>query len=332
MGGLGDRHQVGAGRRQPAFSARPRDTRPARAPAPCRSARRWRRTDHPFETLGQQHRELSGAAAAVQGQAGAGAERGQLVDQPRRVGRTMCGVVRRTGGEMILKGAVMGLSRNDPGDHRDHGRQAAALLGESRRYGTRLSVTLERRTTACGAAINCKEPTVIPGCFIRLPERRTQPRRPPCPVASPSTQTEAPGPAPGASPGAATGPRRVWLEQAAIGVNPLDLGQRSGAAPIPLPSGLGLEGAGVVAALGPGVSGLAPGDRVAMPPAAGRLCQRPALPRRALAEAARHTRFRDAAALLFKGITAHYLLHATYPVGPAHASCCTARRRRPVPS
>ncbi|EVT88512.1 quinone oxidoreductase [Pseudomonas aeruginosa VRFPA09] len=60
-------------------------------------------TDHPFETLGQQHRKLSGAAAAVQGQAGAGAERGQLVDQPRRVGRTMCGVVRRTGGEMILE-------------------------------------------------------------------------------------------------------------------------------------------------------------------------------------------------------------------------------------
>ena len=59
------------------------------------------------------------------------------------------------------------------------------------------------------------------------------------------------------------GPGEVWLEQAAIGVNPLDLGQRSGAVPIPLPSGLGLEGAGVVAALGPGVSGLAPGDRVA---------------------------------------------------------------------
>ena len=60
------------------------------------------------------------------------------------------------------------------------------------------------------------------------------------------------------------GPGEVWLEQAAIGVNPLDLGQRSGAVPIPLPSGLGLEGAGVVAALGPGVSGLAPGDRVAI--------------------------------------------------------------------
>ncbi|HGK8824099.1 TPA: zinc-binding dehydrogenase, partial [Pseudomonas aeruginosa] len=40
-----------------------------------------------------------------------------------------------------------------------------------------------------------------------------------------------------------------WLEQTAIGVNPLDLGQRSGAVPILLPSGLGLEGAGVVAEL-----------------------------------------------------------------------------------
>lgn len=45
------------------------------------------------------------------------------------------------------------------------------------------------------------------------------------------------------------GPGEVWLEQTAIGVNPLDLGQRSGAVPILLPSGLGLEGAGVVAEL-----------------------------------------------------------------------------------
>ena len=104
---------------------------------------------------------------------------------------------------------------------------------------------------------------VIPRCFIRLPERRTQPRRPPCPVASPSTQTEARVLRLEQVQAQQPGPGEVWLEQAAIGINPLDLGQRSGAVPIPLPSGLGLEGAGVVAALGPGVSGLAPGDRVA---------------------------------------------------------------------
>ncbi|HCR1219569.1 TPA: quinone oxidoreductase [Pseudomonas aeruginosa] len=93
------------------------------------------------------------------------------------------------------------------------------------------------------------------------------------------------------------GPGEVWLEQAAIGVNPLDLGQRSGAVPIPLPSGLGLEGAGVVAALGAYASArLYPAERLLK------------LPDRLA--------FEDAAALLFKGITAHYLLHATYPVGP----------------
>ncbi|MDF5864706.1 hypothetical protein P4113_19220 [Pseudomonas aeruginosa] len=63
------------------------------------------------------------------------------------------------------------------------------------------------------------------------------------------------------------GPGEVWLEQAAIGVNPLDLGQRSGAVPIPLPSGLGLEGAGVVAALGPGVSDWRRATASPMPPA-----------------------------------------------------------------
>ncbi len=157
---------------------------------------------------------------------------------------------------------------------------------------------------------------VIPGCFIRLPERRTQPRRPPCPVASPSTQTEAPRSWEQVQ-AQQPGPGEVWLEQAAIGVNPLDLGQRSGAVPIPLPSGLGLEGAGVVAALGPGVSGLAPGDRVAYATGPlGAYASARLYPAERLLKLPDRLAFEDAAALLFKGITAHYLLHATYPVGP----------------
>ncbi len=113
------------------------------------------------------------------------------------------------------------------------------------------------------------------------------------------------------------GPGEVWLEQAAIGVNPLDLGQRSGAVPIPLPSGLGLEGAGVVAALGPGVSGLAPGDRVAYATGPlGAYASARLYPAERLLKLPDRLAFEDAAALLFKGITAHYLLHATYPVGP----------------
>jgi NADPH:quinone reductase-like Zn-dependent oxidoreductase len=49
----------------------------------------------------------------------------------------------------------------------------------------------------------------------------------------------------------APGPGQAWVDQHAIGVNYLDVTQRNGAVPIPLPNGLGLEAAGIVAAVGP---------------------------------------------------------------------------------
>ena len=58
------------------------------------------------------------------------------------------------------------------------------------------------------------------------------------------------------------GPGEVLLAQTAIGVNPLDVSQRKGAVAIALPSGLGLEGAGTVTAIGAAVTGLQVGDRV----------------------------------------------------------------------
>ncbi|OKN74587.1 hypothetical protein AM443_003140 [Pseudomonas aeruginosa] len=123
------------------------------------------------------------------------------------------------------------------------------------------------------------------------------------------------------------GPGEVWLEQAAIGVNPLDLGQRSGAVPIPLPSGLGLEGAGVVAALGPGVSGLAPGDRVAYATGPlGAYASARLYPAERLLKLPDTLAFEDAAALLFKGSPRTTCCMPPTPSGPAHASCCTARR------
>jgi NADPH:quinone reductase-like Zn-dependent oxidoreductase len=54
----------------------------------------------------------------------------------------------------------------------------------------------------------------------------------------------------------------VWLEQDAIGINYLDVTHRNGAVPLQLPSGLGLEGTGRVAAIGPGVTNVKVGDRV----------------------------------------------------------------------
>ncbi|WP_428333381.1 quinone oxidoreductase family protein [Novosphingobium sp.] len=113
------------------------------------------------------------------------------------------------------------------------------------------------------------------------------------------------------------GSGEVWLEQDAIGVNYLDITQRNGSVPIPLPSGLGLEGAGRVTVIGADVTNVAPGDRVAyiLGPlgsyASGRL-----YPADRLVKLPDDISSDDAATILFKGITAHYLLHSTYPVGP----------------
>ena len=113
------------------------------------------------------------------------------------------------------------------------------------------------------------------------------------------------------------GPSEVWIEQEAIGVNYLDVTQRNGAVPIPLPSGLGLEAAGRVAAVGPNVRNVTVGERVAyiLGPigsyASGRL-----YPAERLVHLPDNVSFENAATVLFKGITAHYLLHSTYAVGP----------------
>lgn len=116
------------------------------------------------------------------------------------------------------------------------------------------------------------------------------------------------------------GAGQVWIEQDAIGVNYLDVTQRSGVVPIPLPSGLGLEAAGRVVAIGPGVSNVSLGDRVAyiLGPigsyASGRL-----YPAERLVRLPDQISVEDAATVLFKGITAHYLLHSTFAVVPGTA-------------
>src|SRR5687768_2783396 len=111
------------------------------------------------------------------------------------------------------------------------------------------------------------------------------------------------------------GPGEAWVEQEAIGVNYLDVMQRRGAVPIPLPGGLGLEGAGRVTAVGPDVTNVAVGDRVgyALGPigsnASGRI-----YPASRLVKLPDGISTADAAAVLFKGITAQYLIKSTYPV------------------
>jgi len=115
----------------------------------------------------------------------------------------------------------------------------------------------------------------------------------------------------------APGTGEVWLEQAAIGVNPLDVGQRKGTVAIPFPSGLGLEGAGRVAAVGPGVVNVAVGDRVGYATGPlGAYASARLFPAERLVRLPESLGLDAAAAVLFKGITAQYLLKTTYPVGP----------------
>ena len=111
------------------------------------------------------------------------------------------------------------------------------------------------------------------------------------------------------------GPGEARVRHAAIGVNFLDTYHRSGLYPLPMPSGIGSEAAGVVEAVGPGVTDVAVGQRVAYcggPPgsyaearviAADRLVPLPD----AVAD-------RDAAALMLKGLTVQYLFRQTFPL------------------
>ncbi|WP_085640845.1 MULTISPECIES: quinone oxidoreductase [unclassified Pseudomonas] len=112
------------------------------------------------------------------------------------------------------------------------------------------------------------------------------------------------------------GPGEVWLRQEAIGVNYLDVTQRKGAVPVALPSGLGLEGAGRVAAVGEGVGTVQVGDCVAYATGPlGAYASARLFPAQRLVKLPDTLSFDEAAAVLFKGITAQYLLKSTYPVG-----------------
>lgn len=113
------------------------------------------------------------------------------------------------------------------------------------------------------------------------------------------------------------GPGQVRLRHTAVGVNFIDTYHRSGLYPIPLPSGLGTEGAGVVEAVGPGVSVVGPGDRVAYagsPPGSYAECRVMAADR--LVKLPDDIPDRQAAAMLLKGMTVQYLIRRTHRVQP----------------
>src|SRR5512133_2283841 len=103
----------------------------------------------------------------------------------------------------------------------------------------------------------------------------------------------------------------------ACGLNYIDVYHRSGLYPLPMPNGVGLEGAGVVEAVGPGVVNVKAGDRVAYcapPPGAYSEVRLMAADR--LVNLPDAISFDQAAAMMLQGITAQYLLKRTYKVQP----------------
>lgn len=113
------------------------------------------------------------------------------------------------------------------------------------------------------------------------------------------------------------GSLHVYLRQTAIGVNYIDTYHRSGLYPLPLPSGLGVEAAGVVEAVGEGVTDLQVGDRVAYAGGTpGAYAEYRTMPAARLVKLPDDIRDETAAAMMLKGLTAEYLLRRTYTVQP----------------
>ena len=107
----------------------------------------------------------------------------------------------------------------------------------------------------------------------------------------------------------------VRLRHHAIGLNYIDTYHRSGLYPLPLPSGLGTEGAGIVEAVGAGVTDLQVGDRVAYAGGPlGAYSQERCLPADRLLKLPEAIDCRTGAAMTLQGLTAAYLLRRTYPV------------------
>jgi NADPH:quinone reductase len=113
------------------------------------------------------------------------------------------------------------------------------------------------------------------------------------------------------------GPGQVLIQHAAVGLNFIDVYFRSGLYKTPLPMTPGMEGAGTIVRLGPGVTEFAEGDRVAYSGApVGAYAERRVMPADRLVRLPPEISFEAAAGMMMTGLTAHYLLHRTYKVMP----------------
>jgi NADPH2:quinone reductase len=110
------------------------------------------------------------------------------------------------------------------------------------------------------------------------------------------------------------GPGQALVKIAAAGVNFIDVYYRIGLYPATPPVVLGNEGAGTVEAVGPDVTNLRPGDRVAYAMSRGSYAEYALGPAWQLVKIPDSLDFQTAAAVMLQGMTAHYLTHSTYPL------------------
>jgi NADPH2:quinone reductase len=112
------------------------------------------------------------------------------------------------------------------------------------------------------------------------------------------------------------GPGEIRIRHKAIGLNFIDVYQRSGLYQLPMPLQLGMEASGVVEAVGEGVAHLKAGDRAAyasQPP--GSYCEVRVMPAKCVCKLPDAISFETGAAMMLKGLTAQYLLRRTQPQG-----------------
>jgi NADPH:quinone reductase len=118
-------------------------------------------------------------------------------------------------------------------------------------------------------------------------------------------------------PTSSPGPAEALVRLEAVGINFVDIYQREGVYKMALPFTAGSEAAGVVEAAGSNVSDLRPGDRVAYAGVLGAYATYAVVPAARLVKLPPGVDPRTAAAAMLQGMTAHYLTHSTYPLGPA---------------
>ena len=110
------------------------------------------------------------------------------------------------------------------------------------------------------------------------------------------------------------GPGQIRLRHTAVGLNFIDVYHRTGLYPLPLPLIIGSEGAGVVEELGPGVTGLAVGDRVAYAGAIGAYAEARLIQADRVVKIPAGITDHQAAAMMLQGMTVQYLIREVYPV------------------